>query len=311
VNARRHALLAGIAASLAVAGGVTSPPAAAALIADLQVAAPRPVNSRHAALQDATSHIATSRADASPHATTHVAGTSSARYLVALDEAAGASATAADAVRRVERVVLAGHGAVRAVHEAVGTVVVDVTPRVAARLESVEGVRSVTPDGVAQVQSLGYDPGSQAGSMVNVTRLTGAQAAWRRGITGAGVDVAVIDTGTTPVPSLRDAGKVVVGPDLSFDSQADNLRYLDGYGHGTHMASLIAGREVPRGTGTAYAEDTRNLYGMAPDARLVSVKVGDARGAVESVRASGIRGRRESRPGTPPWRPPPGDPAAR
>jgi serine protease AprX len=139
----------------------------------------------------------------------------------------------------------------------------------------------VTPDGVAHVQSLGYDPGSQPGSTVNVTRLTGAQAAWRRGITGAGVDVAVIDTGTTPVPSLRDAGKVVVGPDLSFDSQADNLRYLDGFGHGTHMASLIAGREVPPGSGAAYAEDTRNLYGMAPDARLVSIKVGDARGAVD------------------------------
>jgi serine protease AprX len=39
--------------------------------------------------------------------------------------------------------------------------------------------------------------------------------------------VAVIDTGTAPVPGLLTAGKLVNGPDLSFESQAPNLRYLD------------------------------------------------------------------------------------
>ena len=167
---------------------------------------------------------------------------------------------------RIADVLRSGGGRLLAVHESVGTVVVEVTPDVAAGLARLAGVRSVTPDGVAHLQSLGYNPSSQAGSMTNVNRLTGAQAAWRRGITGAGVDVAVIDTGTTPVTSLRHSSKVVVGPDLSFDSQALNLRHLDGYGHGTHMASIIAGRDVAPASGTAYADDTRNLYGMAPDA---------------------------------------------
>ena len=272
MTARRRVLLTGIAASLAIAGAGAAFP---------QAATAQPANARAVFARSATSQTATSQNRSTRLAGPHGAGDAPARYLVALDDAASAPTVAAATARRVSEVVGAGHGTVRAVHEAVGTVVVDVTPAVAARLAAVAGVRSVTPDGVAHVQSLGYDPGSQPGSTVNVTRLTGAQAAWRRGITGAGVDVAVIDTGTTPVPSLRDAGKVVVGPDLSFDSQADNLRYLDGFGHGTHMASLIAGREVPPGSGAAYAEDTRNLYGMAPDARLVSIKVGDARGAVD------------------------------
>jgi serine protease AprX len=172
-------------------------------------------------------------------------------------------------------------GRLVAVHESVGTVVVDVSPAVAARLARLAGVRSVTRDGVARLQTLGYTPSSQSGSMTNVTRLTGARDAWRRGITGAGVDVAVIDTGTTPVASLKQSSKVVVGPDLSFDSQALNLRYLDGYGHGTHMASVIAGRDVAPAAGATYAADTKNLYGMAPDARVVSVKVGDHNGAVD------------------------------
>jgi serine protease AprX len=36
---------------------------------------------------------------------------------------------------------------------------------------------------------------------------------------------------------------VINGPDLSFESQAPNLRHLDTFGHGTHMAGIIAGRD--------------------------------------------------------------------
>lgn len=217
------------------------------------------------------SHAAT---HTTPHVTTQAAGPT--RHLVSVDPAG-----AGDVGARIAAVLRAGGGRLLAVHPSVGTVVVEVTAADAARIAALDGVRGVTPDSVAHVQSLGYPASTQPGSMVNVTRITGAQSAWRRGITGAGVDVAVIDTGTTPVASLNNSSKVVVGPDLSFDSQALNLRYLDSYGHGTHMASIIAGRDVAPGSGTAYADDTKNLYGMAPDARIVSVKVGDHSGAVD------------------------------
>src|SRR4029077_9950807 len=49
------------------------------------------------------------------------------------------------------------------------------------------------------------------------------------------------------------------------------------FGHGTHMAGIIAGRDDAAVPG-AYAGDTTNFIGMAPDARLVNVKVADAQG---------------------------------
>ena len=45
----------------------------------------------------------------------------------------------------------------------------------------------------------------------------------RRATPAQGVDVAIIDTGVTPVEGLATAGKVVYGPDLSLESQAPDL----------------------------------------------------------------------------------------
>jgi serine protease AprX len=105
--------------------------------------------------------------------------------------------------------------------------------------------------------------------MASTTAYMGAQAWWGAGYTGKGIDVAVIDTGVAPVQGLDAPGKVVYGPDLSFESQAPNLRNVDTNGHGTFMAGLIAGND-----GMSYA-------GVAPDARIVSVKVGVADGGVD------------------------------
>jgi serine protease AprX len=141
-------------------------------------------------------------------------------------------------------------------------------------------VRSVTENQSVQMQAAAYTPTTDAGSLYTTTLQTGAQAYWKAGFTGKGVDVAVIDTGTAPVPGLATGGKIINGPDLSFESQAPNLRYLDTYGHGTHMAGIIAGRADAAVSGS-YAGDTTNFLGMAPDARIVSVKVADAMGAAD------------------------------
>ncbi len=89
------------------------------------------------------------------------------------------------------------------------------------------------------------------------------------GLTGAGIDVAVIDTGISAVPSLDGPGQVIDGPDLSFDAVNENLRHNDLYGHGTNMAAIIAGRQSPFGSG------------VAPGARIVDVKVGAGDGSVD------------------------------
>jgi serine protease AprX len=92
-------------------------------------------------------------------------------------------------------------------------------------------------------------------------------------LTGAGIGVALIDSGVATVKGLNGTGKVVNGPDLSFESQVPNLRYLDTYGHGTHMAGIIAGQDPATVTAAT------RFDGMAPGAHIVSVKVASADGA--------------------------------
>ena len=75
----------------------------------------------------------------------------------------------------------------------------------------------------------------------------------------------------------RRTGKLYQGPDLSLESQDPDLTHLDTNGHGTHMAGIIAGRD----DAATNPADPRNFVGVAPDARLVSVKVGAASGAVD------------------------------
>jgi serine protease AprX len=181
----------------------------------------------------------------------------------------------------VSRAVVAAGGRVISVQPALNMLVATLPAAAATGLGAVPGVLSLSPDATATPSSLRFEPASQRGALTTVNRSIGAQYLWKKGLTGAGVDVALIDTGVAPVDALDDPAKVVVGPDLSFDSQNLSTRYLDTYGHGTHMGSIIAGREAARSTGAAYAADTSSYYGVAPDARLVSVKVGASNGAVD------------------------------
>ena len=134
--------------------------------------------------------------------------------------------------------------------------------------------------GATGVQAAGYDPASDANSMASTTDYTGAQAWWAAGYTGKGVDVAVIDSGVVPVDGLNTAGKIIYGPDLSLESQSANLNNLDTFGHGTFMAGLIAGRD--NAMAAPYEQAPASAYrGMAPDARIVSIKVATADGGTD------------------------------
>jgi serine protease AprX len=174
-----------------------------------------------------------------------------------------------------------------------------------AALERSTEVVDVTADSTIRPQSidpvLGYDP-AETSSMSAISQITGAQTMWNAGYTGQGVDVALIDTGVARVPGLDAAGKVVDGADLSFDSQEPTLIYADAFGHGTHMAGIIAGSDPVTVTtkttgkgrkavttpvqcttclGISPYTDTTKFQGIAPSARIVNVKVGAHDGATD------------------------------
>ncbi|HEV7677409.1 MAG TPA: S8 family serine peptidase [Candidatus Dormibacteraeota bacterium] len=151
------------------------------------------------------------------------------------------------------------------------------------RLRATPGVMEVSVDAPLQLTSLvnGYDQTTDSASLYSTAETTGARSYWNHGFTGKGVDVALIDSGVVPVNGLTTPGKVINGPDLSFDSQVPGRTYLDAYGHGTHMAGIIAGRDDAVVAGSAYAYDKTNFIGIAPDSRVVNVKVADSGGAVD------------------------------
>jgi serine protease AprX len=155
------------------------------------------------------------------------------------------------------------------------------TRRVAATLSSsfVFAV-AVGSAGPASVMAAEYNPATDVNSMASTTDYLGADTWWDAGYTGQGITVALIDTGVSPVDGLRTPGKVIYGPDLSLESQAPELSNLDTYGHGTFMAGLIAGHDDA--LSAPYSQAPASAYrGMAPDARILSIKVGTADGGTD------------------------------
>jgi serine protease AprX len=160
----------------------------------------------------------------------------------------------------------------------IDAVVAQLPTGAAARLRSDARVLAVTANASVQMLGSSYDPVADVNSLYNSEKNTSVRGGWENGATGAGIDVAVVDSGVSPVEGLSTAGKIINGPDLTPESQNAATRYLDTYGHGTHMAGIIAGHDA--GVTTRLAKsNTTHFLGVAADARIVSVKVADAHGS--------------------------------
>ena len=101
---------------------------------------------------------------------------------------------------------------------------------------------------------------------------------WLQGYTGKGVGVAVIDTGIQGnLPDFRvsqsDATSRVIATAVT-NPAATTAN--DTFGHGTHVAGLIAGNGTSRpATDPLYGK----YIGVAPDANLIDVKIADEQGS--------------------------------
>lgn len=104
-------------------------------------------------------------------------------------------------------------------------------------------------------------PGSE------ILKNTGAERLMNElGLDGQGITVAVVDSGIAEHPDLKgpDASRIIVSSNHTNDTNA-----IDGFGHGSHVAGIIAGN------GNA----SQGVYqGVAPGVNLINVKVSDNEG---------------------------------
>ncbi|NNL14508.1 MAG: S8 family serine peptidase [Acidimicrobiia bacterium] len=149
------------------------------------------------------------------------------------------------------------------------------------RLSADPAIASVTPDGTVELTGWHFAADDQESLASVADKVTNADQFWNNGYTGAGVDIALIDSGVSPVDGLTLPNKVVNGPDLSFESQDPDLRYLDSFGHGTHLAGIMAGQSDSTPAKISTKEAKRHFLGIAPDARIVNVKVATRNGATD------------------------------
>jgi serine protease AprX len=140
-----------------------------------------------------------------------------------------------------------------------------ITTSVTPDAESAEAAPLPTVTGEAEITlSMSVEPGQPV--PLALIRKKAAKQYDDKGALGQGIDVALIDSGVTQVAGLDQPGKVIYGPDLSNEGGIPNLANLDTFGHGTHLAGIIAG------------DDGDQVLGIAPESRLVSLKVAGATG---------------------------------
>ena len=131
----------------------------------------------------------------------------------------------------------------------------------------------------SSLQSLANNPNvvyispdrSVAGQLDYSAAAVNASAAWQANLTGAGIGVAVIDSGIDSNPDLSVLG---ILPRVVYTQDFTGGNGMDQYGHGTHVAGIIGAN----GTETRCQSCTRSFVGIAPNSSLINLRVLNASG---------------------------------
>jgi serine protease AprX len=116
-------------------------------------------------------------------------------------------------------------------------------------------------------------PNRKVISLNDYTAVTvGADIARSFGYEGAGVGVAVIDTGIAPHQDLTDNGTTRIVYNESFVTGVPDATDEDG--HGTHVAGIVGGN----GNASSCVDCTGTIRGIAPKVNLINLRVLDANG---------------------------------
>src|SRR5207302_534815 len=135
----------------------------------------------------------------------------------------------------------------------------------AAKLASLDAnVKYISPDRPLQ------------GAMNNAVPAVNADLAHNWGYNGAGIGLAVIDSGVNPVWDLTQAGNSKVSRVVysqNFDPSVNTTNDL--YGHGTHIAGIIAGN----GGSSSCGNCNVTFHGIAPNANIINLRALDQNGS--------------------------------
>jgi len=150
----------------------------------------------------------------------------------------------------------------------------EMTAKAATELSQMESVRWVSLDAetVSTACTQCIDTKNLASSYISTIR---ADKAWNDSayLQGKGVGVAVVDSGINPNGDLyTNAGTNRQTANIRFNSDY-NQNTSDGYGHGTHVSSIVGGDG---------SESNGKYIGVAPMVNIINVKVSNDDGSAKS-----------------------------
>ncbi|MFH0915433.1 MAG: S8 family peptidase [bacterium] len=181
--------------------------------------------------------------------------------------------TKSDRSGRAEALVRSLGGAVTKDLSLINAFAAEIPAGVLPQLAAGPSVARVTPDG--RVESSGKNLNAGVGKRVGQPQAPAPPNHYLEtlgisrlsGLTGNGIGVAVIDSGITDHPDFGSLKQASVAKSVSFNQGAANTR--DPFGHGTHVAGIIAGN------GSA----SDGLYtGVAPGVVVFNLKIADDQG---------------------------------
>src|ERR1700683_5017092 len=111
-------------------------------------------------------------------------------------------------------------------------------------------------------------------TLSNAASAVNAPFAWESNYTGAGISVALIDSGVSSHPDLYQGILPLSRVVYQQSFVPGNSSATDQYGHGTHVAGLIAGDGLSS-TGFSYSKTFR---GIAPGANILNLRLLDENG---------------------------------
>ncbi|MBV8894419.1 MAG: S8 family serine peptidase [Acidobacteria bacterium] len=108
--------------------------------------------------------------------------------------------------------------------------------------------------------------------LANAAPAINAPYAWSSGYDGGGIGIAVVDSGISPHDDLNDSSghsRVIYSANFASDSGTD-----DQYGHGEHVAGIIAGSGRDSICGDCFS----TMRGIAPNSKLINLRALDHSG---------------------------------